>query len=73
MPVKSNPTGSPFSIFSEGSCEDGTSFGFGGAYWSMRSTMIRTVSLLPMPSCGLPASPKASSAVVVTATREPIV
>ena len=72
MPVKSSPTGSPFSSTIAGISDAGTSVGVGGSYISIRSTMIRTVSLLPMLSCGLPASPNASSAVAVTATREPI-
>ena len=37
-----------------------------------RSTTKTTLSALPMPSVGLPASPKASSGEATTSTREPI-
>jgi len=37
------------------------------------STMIRTLSWLPIPSPALPVSPNASVADAVTATREPVV
>ena len=75
VPLKSNPVGTPsFSMISGVQSGASLSVPWGPSRTPLTRSMTKmTVSLLAIPSAGLPASPKASSAGAATRTREPMV